>query len=84
VELANATRAEAHVDARDRRRDLEVVLGDLPCPAAVLNSFGRKIERSPELRHAVDIGRRGVEETGLIAGKSGILRSGIGQRPWGW
>src|ERR1700756_4903759 len=56
VELANAARAETHVDACDGRRDVEIVSGDLPCPAAVLNAFGHKIKGRPELRHAVDVG----------------------------
>ena len=76
VEFANAARAQAHVNARDGRRDMEVVPGDLPGPAAVLDAFGRKAERSPELRHAVDVGGRRVEETGLMASKSGSCGPG--------
>ena len=42
--------------------------------------FGSKIERRPELRHAVDVGRRRVEERGLVAGKAGVLRPRVGER----
>jgi hypothetical protein len=44
MKLTNAARPEPHVDACDRRRNFEVVLGDLPGPTAVLDSLGSKIE----------------------------------------
>jgi hypothetical protein len=44
MKLTNAAGAEPHVDAGDRRRDFEVVLGDLPRPTTVLDSLGSKIE----------------------------------------
>ena len=44
MKLTNAAWAEAHVDTRDRRRNLEVILGNLPRPTAVLESLGSKIE----------------------------------------
>src|SRR5208283_6082032 len=65
VKLPNSVWAEPHVDARDRRRNFEVIRGNLPRPAAVLDSLGSKIERGPKLRHAVDVGRRRVLESGF-------------------
>ena len=44
MKLSHAAWAEAHVDPRDRRRNFEVVLGNLPRPTAVLDSLGSKIE----------------------------------------
>src|ERR1700727_1401171 len=76
MKLSNAVWAEPHVDARDRRGDLEVIHGNLPRPTAVLDSLGRKIEGSPKLRHAIDIGRRRVLAGGLVACKARVLR------PW--
>src|ERR1700757_4009790 len=78
VKLTNAPWAEAHVDARNRRRDFKVILSNLPRPTAVLDTLGSKIERSPILRHAVDVGRRWVEESGLVAGEVLVLRPGVG------
>ena len=80
MKLANAAWPEAHVDAGDRRRDLEVILRDLARPTAILDSLGRKIERGPVLRHAVDVGCRRIKEGGLVSGEALILRAGIRQR----
>jgi hypothetical protein len=44
MQFTNAAWTEPHVDAGDCRRDFEVILGNLPRPAAVLDSLGRKIE----------------------------------------
>src|SRR6266853_2679464 len=78
VPLTNAPWAEAHVDARNRRRDFKIILGNLPRPPTVLDTLGSKIERSPILRHAVDVGCRRVEEDGLVVGKVWVLRPGVG------
>src|ERR1700719_1714133 len=78
MKLTNAAWAEAHVDARDRCRNFEIILGDLPRPTAVLDSLGSKIERSPKLRHAIDVGCRRVKESGLVACKGWVLRPGVG------
>jgi hypothetical protein len=44
MKLSHAAWAEPHVDACDRRRNFEVIIGNLPRPTAVLNSLGSKIE----------------------------------------
>jgi hypothetical protein len=77
MKLSNAAGAKAHIHAGNGRRDLKVVLGDLPRPSAVLDALGNKIERSPKLRHAVDVGCRRVQESWLVAGKVWVLRPRI-------
>src|ERR1700744_5778078 len=77
MKLSDAVWPEPHVDASDRRGDFEVIRGNLPRPTAVLDSLGSKIEGSPKLRHAVDVGWRRVSECSLVACKVWVLRSRV-------
>jgi hypothetical protein len=80
MKLTNAARTKAHVNGGDGRRNLEVILGHLPPPTAVLDSLGGEIERRPVLRHAVDVGWRRIEESRLVVGKVRVLRPRVAQR----
>jgi len=79
MQLANSPAREAHVDAGDFLRDLEIGLGDLSRPAAVLNAAWSIVEGSPEHRHVADGSRRRRESVAL-AGLSLVLISPCGGR----
>jgi hypothetical protein len=66
VQLTNGAGSEPHVDAGNLLRDLEIGLGDLSRPAAVLNASRGIVERRPEHRHVTDIGRRRRDGIGKL------------------
>jgi hypothetical protein len=78
MKLPNAVSAEPHVDARDRRRNFEVIRVNLSRPTTVLDTLGSKIEGSPKLRHAIDVGWRRILECRLVACKARVLGPRVG------
>src|ERR1700750_3448703 len=56
VQLTDGAGGKAHVDAGNLLRDLEISLGDLSRPAAVLNASWGIVEGRPEHRHVADVG----------------------------
>ena len=79
VQFAYATPRQPHVDAGDRRRDLEVILGHLPCPAAVLNPLCRVVERRLELWQIVRRGGRRRYCRRELVGNCRTLRTWVRQ-----
>ena len=77
VQVPDAARIETHVHAGDGGGNLEVVLGDLSGPAAVLDAARRVVERSPELRKASHIGRGRGEGRSELPRQRRVLRSRI-------
>src|ERR1700761_5435892 len=63
MQLADPAPRQPHINAGDFLGNLEVVLSDLPRPAAVLYAPGRVVERGPEERQIADIGCRWREGT---------------------
>ena len=80
MEFANAAHPEAHVHARDRSRDREIIPSDLAGPTAILNALGSKVEGGPELRHPVDISRWRIKKGRHVIGERRVLRPGVGER----
>src|ERR1700677_3823730 len=77
MQLANASCVQTHVHPGDLFGDLEVRLGDLTGPAAVLDTPRRVVERSPELREVPYVCCGRGERLRKLPGKCRVLRSRV-------
>ena len=77
VQFPDPARIETHVHAGDGGGNLEVGLGDLSGPAAVLDAARRIVERGPELRKVSDISRGRGERPRELPGQRRVPRSRI-------
>jgi hypothetical protein len=77
VQFPDAARIETHVHARDGGGNLEVGLGDLTGPAAVLDAPRRVVERGPEQGKVSHVGRGRRERLWKLPCWGMVLRSRI-------
>ena len=73
VHLADAAARQAHVDAGDRLGDLEIFLGHLACPTAVLDAARGVVERGPEHRQGTNVSRGRRNGAGKLSREGGVV-----------
>src|ERR1700739_16854 len=82
MQLTNAAARQAHVHARNRFGNPEIVLRYLTRPAAVLDAPRCIVERRPEHLKVTDIRRRRREYARNLVRERWVVGSGIDYAGW--